>query len=169
MSDMKIAETRPFPDKKPDVVFKIAMDRLQSQQRQIDALDGKISNLLGFGAVLIAIMAGFLALRDDPITFTQFALMCVSGGAFVTIVATSLCVYYTRPWESGPVLNETWQHAREHNEDTLSWCAAESFTKSYENNKNRVKWKIRAVNANLALITVQAVTLALGLGFIAIE
>ena len=163
------AGTRPFPDKDPDLTCRLAMDRLQSQQQQIAALDGKIGNLLGFGGALLAILVVFLALRSNPIPGNALALLCISGAAYLGMAVGSLYAYYTRPWEIGPKLHEAWQYAREYDEKELGWWAAESLTKSYENNQNKVKRKVWVVNVNVALIVFQTITLGLGLSFIALS
>lgn len=48
----------------------------------------------------------------------------------------------------------------------MCWWAAESFTKSYENNRDKVRLKIKTVKADIILLVAQAVTLVLGLTLI---
>jgi len=156
MANTERAKTRPFPTKDPDVVYRLAADRLQTQQRQIDTLDSKIGNLLGFGSALLAIVAAFLALWQGAIPCIALALLCLSGTAYVGIVVSSLFAYYARQWEAGPSLDEVWQLSREYEEKQMAWWAAESFTKSYENNQGSVKPKVLAVKVNVALVALQA-------------
>lgn len=169
MANTERAQTRPFPNKDPDVVCRLAMDRVQTQQRQIDALDGKIGNLLGFGSALVAILAAFLAFSGDAILCVALIFLCISAAAYIGIVVGSLFTYYTRPWEVGPTLHEAWQYAHEYEEKQLGWWAAESFTKSYENNQKRVNRKVWVVKINVALIAFQTISAALGLSLTALN
>jgi len=169
MANAERAETRPFPNKDPDLICGLAMDRLQTQQRQIDALDGKIGNLLGFASALVAILAAFLALNEDDILCISLIFLCISGAAYIGIVLGSLFTYYTRPWEVGPTLHESWRYAHKYEEKQLGWWAAESFTRSYENNQERVNWKVRVVKINVTLIAMQTISLGLCLSLIALN
>ncbi len=161
--DSRKAKTRPFPDADPEIALRIAMDRFQSQRNQVDTLDSKIGNLLGFSGILIAIMAGFLASNGGFAALIQSRLLCTSGAIFVSIAIVSLVAYFAKGWETGPVLNETWDNVRQYGDRDMSWWAAESFTKSFENNKAKVNIKVRAVKADIILIVVQAATLFVGL------
>ena len=69
----------------------------------------------------------------------------------------------------GPKLHEAWQYAQEYEEKQLAWWAAESFTKSYESNQDRVKWKVWVLKVNVALIALQTVAMGLCLGLIALN
>lgn len=142
------------------------MDRLQTQLQQIDSLDGKIGNLLGFGGALLAILAAVLALREDDIALIVWVLLGISGVCYSLMVIISICSYYTRGFAAGPKLEETWLYTRINPAEQMHWWAAESFTKCYEKNQGKVKWKVRAVNADVALIAFEAITLVVGLALI---
>jgi hypothetical protein len=168
-SSLERAETRPFPKENTDVIYGLSMDRFRAQLQQIDSLDGKIGTLLGFGGVLLAILAAFVALMEGTIPGNTLALLCTSGAAYISIVVSSLYAYYTMRWESGPKLYEAWQNARTYNKKQLAWWVAESFTKSYENNQIKVRRKIWVVKLNVVLTIIQAIALALALIFIVLD
>ena len=163
------AEAPPFPKTEPGVVYSLAMDRVQTQLCQIEALDSKIGTLLGFSGAVLAILAAFLALREGAVPGHALALLCISGTAFLGIALGALRAYYTKHWEVGPDLDEAWQYAREHEERLLAWWAAESFTECFKNNQDNVNLKVRVVKLSVALVVIQAVTLVIGLGLISVN
>lgn len=169
MVEPERAQTRPFPKKNRDLIYRMATDRWQTQQQQVDSLDAKLGNLLGFGSALVAILAGFLALKEGCIPLPALVLLAISLALYLGIAGNSLSAYYLRRWESGPPLEIAWQHAREYDEENMVWWAAERFTKSYENNQGNIKCKIRAVRANFILITLQTLALTTGLVLVALR
>jgi len=157
------AKTRPFPDCGSKSVYELSVIRWQTQQQQIDSIDTKIGNILGFGGALVAILLGILAILGKPAYCQVSLLFCISGIAYILIVIISLISYFAIKWKAGPDLTEVWKISREYSEDKLVWWAAESFTKSYEDNDSKLQLKAIAIRTNIVLFGIQSAAIVSGI------
>ncbi len=167
MENKQNAEERRFPNKNPDLVLNLAMNRFKTQQLQIHSLDGKLGNLLGLGSALLAILAASLALGEGPISVIVWVFSGISLIAYLIMAGFFLRAYRVKAFEAGPDLGEAWDYTRKYDIEKMGWWAAESFKKSYENNKKNVDLKIRLVKRNIWLIAAQTITLVIGLIIVA--
>lgn len=167
MENKQNAEERRFPNKNPDLVLKLAMNRFTTQQLQIDSLDGKLVNLLGLGSAILAILAASLILGEGPISVIVWVFSGISLIAYLIMAGFFIRAYRVKAFESGPDLGEAWDYTSKFKEETMGWWAAESFRKSYESNKEKVDLKIRVVKRSIWLIAAQTITLVIGLIIVA--
>lgn len=157
-----MATTHRFPQRDPEFVYDLAKERLNAQLSQVDSLDGKIGNLLGFGSAILAIVMTILTLA--PIVPLRTMVLLFTGiAAYVAMVIVLLIAYYARRWQAGPDLDEAWQYSTQYEIRTMYWWAAESLKECYFANKNKTPRKVKAVKIGLPLLVVETVTLSLGL------
>jgi len=157
-----MATANRFPQKDPQLVYDLSKERLNVQLSQIDSLDTKIGNLMGFGSAILAIMVTILTLASTVPLHTMI-LLFIGIAAYLAMVITLLIAYYAKHWEAGPDLNEAWQHSTQYEIRTMYWWATESLKKCYFGNKNKTARKVRAIKIGLPLLAVETVTLTLGL------
>jgi hypothetical protein len=162
MDKLQISCTRPFPESGSQIVYDLAVERWHSQQQQIDSLDAKIGNILGFGGALVAISLGMLAILEKPFRSELLLSFVISDIAYIFIIAISLFSYFAIKWKAGPSLVEAWKYAGEYTEGKLLCWAAESFTKSYESNNHRLELKSISIRINIILFAIQSLTLSVG-------
>lgn len=157
-----MATTHRFPPGDPQLVHDLAKERLNAQLSQIDSLDTKIGNLLGFGSAILAIVVTILTLA--PMMPLRTMILLFTGiAAYVAMVITLLIAYYARRWEAGPDLNEAWQYSTQYEIRTMGWWATESLKNCYFANKNKTARKVKAIKIGLPLLVVETATLSLGL------
>jgi len=154
--------TRPFPESGPQIVYNLAVERWHSQQQQIDSIDAKIGNILGFGGALVAILLGVLAINDKPFNYGGFLSFLISGMMYIFIVIISTVSYFAVKWKAGPGLVEAWKYSREYTEANLLWWAAESFTISYDSNIHKLQLKTTSIRINMILFVIQLLALVIG-------
>ena len=155
--------THRFPSTDPDLMYDLAKERLATQITQVDSLDAKIGNLLGFGSALLAIIVALLGFRQQ--TIPVYGVILLSFGAiwYLAMAVILLVAYYTKRWESGPNLDEAWQYSSQYPSKTMYWWAAESLKDCYSRNKNKIAYKTRAIKAGMPLLIAETLTLAAGL------
>ena|GEM_PF-5317407 len=90
-----------------DIIYALALTRLESQLREVEAIDTKLSQILAASSVVIGLAAGFFASRQDtlpPITLKlsainiaipalPFDLLVISGFIYFAIVVISVLAY----------------------------------------------------------------------------
>ena len=157
-----MATTRRFPHRNPQLVYDLAKERLNVQLSQIDSLDTKIGNLLGFGSAILAIVVTILTLAPVMPLYTMILLL-MGIAAYGAMVIILLSAYYARRWEAGPDLNEAWQHSIRYEIRTMYWWATESLKKCYFANKNKTALKVKSIKIGLPLLVVETATLTIGL------
>jgi len=150
-------------DSNANFLYTLTSNRLQSQLQQIDSLDSKIINLLGFSCTLAAILAAAIAIIK--ITSSEIAASYVSLGfsvsAFIFIVTVTLKSYSIKPWHVGPDLKEAWQFSHRHSPNAMLRWSARSFTRAYYHNRKGklIKNKISTIKQVSISLIIQIVSL----------
>jgi hypothetical protein len=152
-----------FPDADPQLVYDLARNKHAVQMGQVDALDGKISNILGVGSALLGILAAFLALHEKRPPDASIASLSIAGALYGTLALLSLLAYFPRAWAIGPKLQEAWDYAAKYSLRHMYWWAAEAFKDQTNENHCRLQFKVWATRAGLILLIGEAVALAVGL------
>jgi hypothetical protein len=135
---------------------------------QIDALDAKLVNLLGFGSSLLVILAAFLALNEKTLSRAPVTLFSAAAAIYLLLAVASLYAYSPREWEAGPKLDEVWDYADRYPPSALGWWATESFKSCCKQVEDQVTPKLVAVRIGVPLVVSEAILLVVGLAVVAL-
>ena len=161
---MVAEQQKRFPNADPELVYGLARNKHAIQMAQIDALDAKISNILGLASALIGILAAFLALHDERPPNASIALLSMAGAWYVLLAVLLVLAYFPRQWAIGPKLQEAWDHTRDKQPlRTMYWWAAEAFKKQADDNDSPLKFKVCATRAGIVLLIAETAALGIGL------
>jgi hypothetical protein len=152
-----------FPRGDPGIAYDVAKDRLATQLAQIDGLDAKLANAVGFGSALVTIMAAFLALKSDDIPRVAVCFLSTAGVAYIALMIVSLWGYRIRRWDFGPELGAVWNTADQYEEHALTWAVAEATMNAYRANKDAVETKGTLAALTVPLLVLESVLIVAGL------
>jgi hypothetical protein len=142
-----------------EFLYSLTSNRLQNQLQQIESLDNKIINLLGFSCTLIAILATAISIIGitDTELFLSYFFIFISILSFVYIVIITLIYYHPKEWQIGPDLGNAWKYSCLFERQKMLKWSAKSFTQAYYHNKKheKVQKKTAAVRNCIRLLIIQ--------------
>lgn len=145
------------------MVYQVAMDRLTFQMNQVDAIDTKVSVLLGSGSAILAAFAAFGALGSTRLSLSSAILFSIGIVAYIFLVVFGVLAYRVSEWLFGPKLDELSKYGAEYDEDTMQEWAADVCIRSYEQNKERIGKKASMVDLMIYMLAIQVISLAVAL------
>lgn len=157
-----------FPKNGAQLFYELARDRLANQLEHVDALDNKIGLLVSLASGLMGILAAVFALRANPLDGADIAMIVLATLAYLTAAVLGIRAYFSRSWDLGPDLRETWDVLwREDDDDLVKWILATAFWRYYEDNRTGQQSKEQALPWLLVAVVIQNLLLALALFLVA--
>ena len=152
-----------------EVLYDIALWRLQDQMSQVDSMDRKLAAMFTLTAAVIALFTAGLALRETALDTEAWALLIVVVAVFAANVVSSFLAYRERDWHLNPRLEDMENVAQQSGigeKAARYWAAIEMRKAVYANEVEmrakrrwlRVSHGLMALDLLLAAITVVVVT-----------
>ena len=112
----------------PQVFYEVAMKRLDAQMGRMEAIDRKVSSIIGFARTIIAVVTAALQMRG----FTQvpqcvFVLLGLAGASYITLTVFAIRAYKFREWDFRPNLEALRKHCMSYDELTMKQWVAKSM------------------------------------------
>jgi hypothetical protein len=160
---MTAQQSSRFPRGDPTIAYDVAKERLATQLAQIDGLDAKLANAVGFGSALVTIVAAFLALKGEDLARVPVCFLSAAGVVYTVLMCVSLWAYRIRKWDFGPDLTAVWNTADQYDERALTWTVAEATMNAYRANKDAVETKATLAALTVALLASESILMVVGL------
>jgi hypothetical protein len=156
-----------YPDRDPQMFYKLARERHAAQASSLDVLDNKLGLLLSTSSALLGILVAVYALRPDSFDAWALALLLASGAAWVVLAALAVHTTWHRSWRGGPDLQTVFDLHLSETDSKIKWRAANTFWHDYNHNKTHEKRKARALHWAFRLFIGQTVLLVAALALVA--
>lgn len=138
----------PFPaERDADVLLELAESRVDSQLRDVDALDAKLVGLLGIATAIVTIGLALLTVGNTELPRAATALAYVVGSVYVMNVGCFIPAYWVRRWSYGPELTDARSYAADYDLRMQRWWAAETFENAWRQNQQRYQRKVTLAKA----------------------
>jgi len=142
------------------VYYDVAMCRLAQQLSQVDALDGKFSNVVTFSSVILGVFATLLTVRADDLHWYSFFLLAGGSMAYLIAVYFSIRAYAVKNWSLRPDVAALKSNCAENDLNTMRQWVANECAMSMETNDRMIKAKVKAGSIALAAVPMETLLLA---------
>lgn len=148
-----------YPDAEPDLMYELARDRLAVQVLSVDALDGRLGAVVGWGSIVALFVAGVLVFRHSPLNdgTVQFFLV-LGGGAYTILLLVCLSALLPRRWLANPNLDQVWREHHRLPVHDIRWRVAADFIGFWRLNEPHYESKTRKLLTAHLLLVAEAVT-----------
>ncbi len=158
---MSATSAEPKSQSAPNVLYEVAMNRLQAQMEQIDAIDAKLGTILGFASAILAIFAGFMALGNLERPLFALVLFGLAFLAYLALVIVTIYGYRLIEWHFRPDLNTLQEHCRSFDEAVMKTWVADECIRSINDNRDNIAYKASSANRAVYLLALEVILLAL--------
>ena len=144
----------------PQVFYEVVMNRLGAQMERIEAVDRKVSSIIGFASIIIAVFTAALQMRGvAQISPCVFVLLGLAGASYIALVVFALRAYRFRKWDFRPNLETLSEYYMRYDELTMKqWVARECIT-SYRENEAKLSNKTSKGRIAMCLLAVETTLL----------
>lgn len=139
--------------------YDVAMNRLDEQSGNVDALDAKVATAFGFAAASLPLFGALLAIAQKDRPESAVVLYVVAIVVYVVMLGFLSAAYRVRDWSFRPDLPTLKAYAETLDEDALRGWVANECVLSIEANEPRLHQKAFRVKAALALVALEALVL----------
>lgn len=146
-----------------DILFQIAIERLDAQIKRVDGADTKIGVIFGLTNGLIAALGAFVVFLKYPITWPVLVFITLTGVTYIIVLVLLYRAYRWGKWLFNPDL-ETLKDIcidpqyHDYPEIVKEWVADECIY-SLENNEKPLSNKVRLANRALIALSAQGIFL----------
>ena len=146
-----------------DVLYDIAIERLQNQIKRIDGADTKIGIIFGLTNGLAAALGAFVVLLQGSVTWLVFIFIVLSGFSYIFTLILLYFAYRWGKWSFRPdieTLRGICTSSKYHDfaEVVKEWIADECIL-SINSNKEPLSQKVRIANNALKVLSAQGIFL----------
>ena len=145
----------------PSVLYDVAMNRLQAQIEQIDAIDAKLGAILSFASVILTIFAGFMALGDLEQPLYALVLSGLAFAAYLALMVFSIYGYRLIKWHFRPDLSTLQEHCQSFDDSVIKEWVASECIQSWKDNSSKIKSKAKCANIAVYLLATEVILLIL--------
>lgn len=146
-----------FADK---VYYDVAMNRLEQQLHQIDALDHKFANAFAFSSAVLAGLTAILAIRGEDLEWYSLVLFGLGAAAYMVAVCFAIQAYITKPWSLRPDLETLMSHCGNYDNASMRFWVGDECLRSAKDNEARIQGKLKAGRIAFHAIPFEALFLA---------
>ena len=135
--------------KSPDTFYEVAIQRLDAQWDQIEAIDSKIATFLGFGSAILAIFIAalqFFEVVQWPLC--ALVLLSVAMAIYIALLVFVLLAYRFSHWSFRPDLKTFRQYCLNYDEGIMKQWVADECILSIEANEPQIASKTSAAQKN---------------------
>lgn len=151
-----------------DILYYIALDRLNAQIKRMDGIDVKIGVTFGLANGVIAALVAFAAFLTHPVSRLVLVFATLSAVAYIITLILLFFAYRWGKWSFKPNLERLRKICTSHKyrgyPDIVKEWIAEECIRSFGSNRQPLLNKVNL--ANLALISLSAQGLLLTASFI---
>lgn len=149
------------------VAYDVAMRRLDEQMRQVDAIDNKVSVVVGASSAIAALFAGFAAVAVDVDSarslWTGVAFIGLVIVAYLPAVVFGVLAFRFYEWSFRPSWQQLLEFGEQFSEKAMqSWVACECVT-SLTTNATKIASKLGYGGWSMRFLVVETVLAAAGL------
>ena len=145
----------------PRLALELAQDGIEKQLTFIDAIDSKLSTVIGFSTAIVTVFGGLLAVARRDVPQESVWLLVAAGVVYLALMAAALNALWPRDWLFTPPLHPTTalpKRTDEILEEDLAWAANE-FDNMFYVNEPATECKANLLSAALALLALEAALL----------
>jgi len=154
------APLRPLADQ---ILYDVALYRLDEQLSRSDALDTKASAAFAFGGTILPITFGLLSVVDRSLLESRFFWPLIYGSlaAFGVVILASAVCFMIRNFSLRPHLPTFRRYCDDLSNDVMRRWTANEYLLSVAKNENKLALKAWAVGVALLFAIVETVLLSL--------
>jgi len=149
-----------------DVIYELAMNRLDRQFDQIDAIDTKVNVVFGFASLAIGVAAGFVGTTDSGPSPASAALLFSALAVYVLVMMLALTAYMFRRFDYAPLVKQLWLDALFWDPSDTKRQALSNIVEAIEANKERIESKVCFGRAALILLLLEVILITFSLYFV---
>jgi hypothetical protein len=162
------APTEPLPvETTPttlDVLFAVALTKIDQQKREVDFLDTKAIGILTATSLVVTVApAARISGRAVPFTLLAIALLALAGGVYALLMWHIREALQERTFNFPPsptVLYEDWIN---HPPEAVKRSIVEPVALAYAHNREQIGHKVDAIRIALWLLLAEVLVLVVGL------
>ena len=146
-----------------DIIYRIAINRLDAQIKRVDGIDYKIGVTFGLTNGITAVLVAFITFIPHPVPLLALIFTILTIVAYFVILGFLYYAYSWGKWSSRPELKRlrdicTSPQYRDYPEIIKEWIADECI-RSFESNSKPISNKVKLANSALKVLPVQVLFL----------
>jgi len=149
-----------------DVIYELAVNRLDRQFDQIDAIDTKVNVVFGFASLAIGVAAGFVGTAGSGPSPASAALLFSALAVYILVMMLALTAYIFRRFDYAPQVKQVWLDALFWQPSITKRQALSNMVEAIEANKERIEDKVRFGKAALILLVLEVILVTFSLFFV---
>ena len=148
-----------------DILYQIAIDRLDAQIKRMDGIDTKIGMTFGLTNGITAALAAFIAFLPRSVSELVLIFATLTAVAYLVTLVFLYFAYRWGKWSFNPEINTlkgicTASQYHDYPEIVKEWVANECI-RSLESNRQPITKKVRLANRALITLSVQGLFLTI--------
>ncbi|MBA7668430.1 hypothetical protein ES703_76540 [subsurface metagenome] len=150
-----------------EVYYQVAMNRLEAQLNEIEAIDRKVAMLLSFASAIVTIFftAGLYTLKPTDLHLSVLIPVSILSGLaiviYIALVVFSLIAYHVRNWSLRPDLQTLKLNSSSYSEESMRIWVADQCILSMQVNEPRIRSKATAARKAVWLLGLETSIFAL--------
>lgn len=132
-----------------DVIYELALSRLEAQLRQFDGIDNKLSLILTVSSLIIGIAASFLIGIHGPFSQISVAFLALAAAAYFAVITLVILAYRVLTLSYPPNIRQARLRLLHWEPSMTKRQVLAQLVEAIEENRELLVTKAR--NANLAL------------------
>ena len=146
----------------PEVFYDVAMKRLDAQMDRIEAVDRKVSSIIGFASVIIAVFTAALKLGGPGgLSLYAIVLLGLAGAVYIALIFFSVRAYKFMKWDFRPNLETLHDYCTKYGDSTMRYWVARDCILSYKENEGKLSSKTSDARIAMYLLSAETTLLVL--------
>jgi len=160
MDNLNIDETQ----SSPKVFYEVALKKLDEQMSRIEAVDRKVSSIIGFASIIIAVLTSALKLSEpEKLSFCVITLLFLSCLVYIFLIFFSIRAYRFLTWDMRPNLEKLQEYSLTYNDLAMRYWVARECVTSYRINENNLSAKTSDARKAMYLLVIETILLVVAM------